>query len=119
MKQRAIIGIALIMAAAACSSISYQPFTAVKFQRTERVELFTTKMPERDYVEIGRITVEEDAFKGEAGMIPDAIQKAKEIGADGLIWQKEGSSGLYAVPIGKTWVVGDSKTITFIAIRYK
>lgn len=118
MKRRAILG-AIVLTAAACSTVSFQPFTATKFQPTARVDLFTTKMPERDYVEIGRITVEEDAFKGEAGMIPDAIQKAKEIGADGLIWQKEGSSGLVAIPIGKTWVVGDSKTITFIAIRYK
>jgi len=108
----------LVICAISCSTTTFQPFTNTKYPPTTKVDLYTNEAPAKEYTEIGRIIVGEDAFTGEKNMVKWAIEKAKKIGADGLIWGGE-NKDLWAIPAGGSIIAGDTKKIVFIAIRYK
>ncbi|NPV83243.1 MAG: hypothetical protein HPY46_06660 [Candidatus Aminicenantes bacterium] len=113
-----ILSALLILCAISCSTVTFQPFTDTKYPPTTKVDLYTDKAPEREYIEIGRIIVREDAFTGEKNMVKWAIEQAKKVGADGLIWTGE-DKDLWAIPAGGSIIAGDTKKIIFIAIKYK
>lgn len=118
MKRLVIFVIALVFMAISCSTVTFQPYTNTKYPPSDKVDLYTDAKPSREYVEIGRILVGEDAFTGEKNMVKWALEKARSVGADGLIWAKEDKQ-FYAIPSGGSIIAGDSKQITFIAIKYK
>ena len=89
-----------------------------KYAPTEKVDLYTDEKPSKEYIEIGRIIVGEDAFTGEKNMVKWALEKAQKVGADGLIWEKE-EKRIYAIPASGSVLAGDVKQIIFIAIKYK
>lgn len=108
----------LIFILSSCSATTFQPFTNQKYPPTEKVDLYVSEKPTKDYIEIGRIIVTEDAFTGEKNMVKWVIEKARQVGADGLIWLKE-EKDFYAIPAGQSLLAGDVKKIIFIAIKYK
>lgn len=97
-----------------CSTTTFQPFTSQKYAPTRKVDLYTDEKPSREYIEIGRIIVGEDAFTGEKYMVKWAIEKARKVGADGLIWVRDAKT-FYATK----FYTGEVKEIIFIAIKYK
>jgi len=101
-----------------CSTVTFQPFTNQKYAPTEKVDLYIDEKPLREYIEIGRIIVGEDAFTGEKNMVKWALEKARKVGADGLIWDKE-EKKFYAIPASGSVLASDVKQIIFIAIKYK
>ena len=98
----------------ACTTTTFQPFTKQKYAPTRKVDLYTNEKPTRSYIEIGRIIVGEDAFTGEKHMVKWAIEKARKVGADGLIWVRDDKT-YYSTKYYK----GQVKSIIFIAIKYK
>ena len=118
MRRYVILAAFLTFTAISCSTVTFQPFTNIKYSPTEKVDLYTDEKPAREYVEIGRIIVGEDAFTGEKNMVKWALEKAQKVGANGLIWIKEDKQ-FYAIPSQGSVIAGDEKQIIFIAIRYK
>jgi hypothetical protein len=118
MRRYVILAAFLTFIAISCSTVTFQPFTKIKYSPTEKVDLYTDEKPAREYVEIGRIIVGEDAFTGEKNMVKWALEKAQKVGANGLIWIKEDKQ-FYAIPSQGSVIAGDEKQIIFIAIRYK
>lgn len=115
---RFMIVIILVFILTSCSTVAFQPFTNQKYAPTEKVDLYVDEKPSREYIEIGRIIVGEDAFTGEKNMVKWALDKARKVGADGLIWIKE-EKKFYAIPYSESILAGDVKQIIFIAIKYK
>jgi len=111
---RFIILAVLIFSLISCSTTTFQPFTNQKYTPTKKVDLYTDEKPSREYIEIGRIIVGEDAFTGETHMVKWAIEKARKVGADGLIWVRDAKT-FYATK----YYTGEVKEIIFIAIKYK
>ena len=101
-----------------CSTTTFQPFTSQKYAPTKKVDLYTNEKPSREYIEIGRIIVGEDAFTGEKYLVKWALEKARKVGADGLIWVKE-EKKFHAITIDGQLLAGDTKQVIFIAIKYK
>lgn len=118
--KRLILLTLLTLGAISCATSTFQPFTDTKYPPTAKVDLYTDKAPERKYIQIGRIIVGEDAFTGEKNMVKWAIEGAKKIGADGLIWGgEENRSWAIEGDTPGSVIAGDTKHITFIAIKYK
>lgn len=115
---RFIILIVLIFGLISCSTVTFQPFTNQKYTPTRKVDLYTDEKPSREYIEIGRIIVGEDAFTGEKYMVKWALEKARKVGADGLIWVKE-EKKFHAITVSGQLLAGDTKQVIFIAIKYK
>jgi len=115
---RFILFVILAFVSISCSTVTFQPFTNQKFASTEKVDLYIDEKPPREYIEIGRIIVGEDAFTGEKNMVKWALEKARKVGADGLIWVKE-EKKFYAIPYSESVLAGDVKQIIFIAIKYE
>lgn len=115
---RFIILTTLVSFLISCSTVTFQPFTNQKYAPTKKVDLFVDEKPSQEYIEIGRIIVGEDAFTGEKNMVKWALEKARKVGADGLIWAKE-EKKFYAIPYKESVLAGDVKQIIFIAIKYK
>lgn len=118
MKRSTILAILLVLSSISCSSVTYQPFTYVKYPPTQKVDLYTDEKPTREYIEIGRIISGEDALTGEKNMVKWALEKAKKIGADGLIWVKD-EKQFYAIPSQGSVIAAEEKKIVFVAIKYK
>lgn len=103
---------------ASCSTATFQPFTNLKYAQTKKIDLYTDEKPSREYIEIGRIIVDEDVITGEKNMVKWALEKAQQVGADGLIWIKEDKQ-FYAIPSSGSVIAGNLKQIIFVAIKYK
>lgn len=112
---RFLILFILIFNLLSCTTTTFQSFTKQKYAPTKKVDLYTNEKPSREYIEIGRIIVGEDAFTGEKHMVKWAMEKARKVGADGLIWVKD-RTRFYAL---KSGIAGEVKEIIFIAIKYK
>jgi len=104
--KKIILLIFLVLSAISCELAKFQSFTNTKYPPTKNVDLYTDKKPEREYIEIGRIIVEEDAFTGEKNMVKGAIEKAQKVGADGLIWAKE-DKDMWAIPAYGSILAGE------------
>ena len=118
MKRNMILVVFLALSATVCSTVTFQPFTNIKYPPTDKVDFYTDQKPSQEYIEIGRIIVGEDAFTGEKNMVKWALEEAKKVGADGLIWVKE-DKDFYAIPSKGSVIAGDVKKIIFVAIKYK
>lgn len=82
-----------------------------------KVDVFNTAKPDRDYIEIAKITCGDT---DDSWSIKQVLIKAREIGADAIIIVgKAGSQGV-GVPMGNmAYVVTEDYGISAIAIKYK
>lgn len=97
-----------------CSSVDYLRYTDQTFEPTKEVEIFQTKPPEKDYIELGILSVE----AGDDAII-DLKNKAREIGANAIIILGEKNKGTVAVPIGNMAYGVPVNELEAVAIRYK
>ena len=113
-----IIVILLLAFLISCSSsVIFQSFDQAVYPPTQKVDIYTTEKPERDYTEIGRIVVKE-GISGSQDMMTVAMKKAGEIGADGLILLSEDKDTGYVVT-GNMILPGSFEKLIFVAIKYK
>lgn len=90
-------------------------YTTAVFPPTHHVEVLHTKAPNRDYVELGELSVkanDEEAIK-------HLTEKAKELGADAILLLGERQQGSIAMPVGQMWMAIPAKRLTAVAIRYQ
>lgn len=83
----------------------------------EKVDVYNTSRPDREYVEIARISCGDT---DDSWNMKQILTKAREIGADAIIIT--GRSGSYGVgvPIGNTaFVTAEGYGMTAVAIKYK
>ena len=98
-----------------CSpSVEFMRYVDETYPQTQSVEVLRNKPVERDFVEIGELSVESEK---------DAIillkEKAKEIGADAIIILGEKSEGGFLLTTPHASFYSDEIYITAIAIKYK
>ncbi|MBN2267309.1 MAG: hypothetical protein JW725_03130 [Candidatus Babeliaceae bacterium] len=88
------------------------------FQPTNRIEIIHTKPVNRDYIEIGEVSIQ---LKKSTEENAEALlaEKAKELGANALIIIGERSKGAVVVPIGNMAVAVPLRELYGIAIKYK
>ena len=111
----------LLMFISCASGVIYQPLTDIKYSPTNKIDVFISKKPTRQYKEIGRINITE-GLGGEGDMIQVAIKKTKEVGADEIILAADEKEMDYLVQdypdIDSTMIIPAShKKLTFIAIK--
>lgn len=95
--------------------VKVKRYTTAVYPPTQHVEVLHTKAPNRDYVELGELSVK--ANDEEA--IEYLVEKAKELGADAILLLGERQQGSIAMPIGQMWMAIPAKRLTAVAIRYQ
>ena len=82
------------------------------------IDVYITKKPTQDYVEFAKIVCK---LSSEKMCLNKVLEKAREIGADGVIIIGKAGSSSNLVTIGKYSTVVDNEEygITAIAIKYK
>lgn len=95
--------------------VKVKKYVTAAYPPTQHVEVLHTKAPNRDYVELGELTVK--ANDEEA--IGHLTEKAKELGADAILLIGERQQGTIAMPVGQAWVAIPAKRLTAVAIRYR
>jgi hypothetical protein len=110
-----LIALGMTALAGCFPSVAVRPFTSSTFLPTTHVEVFSTKTPNREYVEVAELSVK--ATDDEA--IRALADKAKELGADAIILTGERTRSSAAVPVGGMLVAVPQKKLFAVAIKYK
>jgi len=105
----------LVLAIFRCTpSVDFMRYNEEIYPPTSIIEVIRNKPVERDFVEIGELSVESEE---------DAIlllkEKAKEIGADAIIILGVKSEGGFLLTTPHASFYSDESYITAIAIKYK
>lgn len=93
-------------------------YTTEIFQPTNRIKVIHTKSMNRDYIEIGEVSVRLKKSTEENAAVLLA-EKAKKLGANALIIIGERSKGAVAIPIGNMAIAVPLRELYGIAIKYK
>lgn len=115
---------AVFISACARSGVSFMKYNSNIYPPTDSIEVLRNKPVEKDYVEIGELSLEVNS--GDENSVLLLIDKAKKIGADAIILLGESSDGEITIPIknlytGQTMFYStlENKYLKAIAIRYK
>jgi len=112
-----IFGLSLFLIGCATKA-NVMRYTIETFPPTHHVEVFRSKVIDRDYIEIGEVSVRLKKSTKE-NAVALLVNKAKELGADAIILVGERSKGAVAMPIGNMAVAIPIKELCAIAIKYK
>lgn len=109
MKRLVLLFIPLFFLGCATTMTVYRQGFPAKDKNAE-IEIYDTKTPTRDYIEIARIDNSEGSVKA-------ILEKARQIGADAVIisYYTKQSGSVYK----GTGYIGTSKVISGVAIKYK
>ena len=113
-----------ILALSACMpSVHVMRYTAAIFPPSSNVEILRTKPADREYVEIGEVSIWLKEGVLYQGLRDNAVlmlaQKAKDLGADALILIGERQRGGTYVPVGRSVVAVNRQDLIGVAIKYK
>lgn len=108
----------LVGCAATQPKVKVMRYTTEIFQPTNRIEVIHTKSTNRDYIEIGEVSIRLKKST-EENAVALLAEKAKELGANALIIIGERSKGAVVVPIGNMAVAVPLRELYGIAIKYK
>lgn len=97
--------------------VSYSPYSGQTFAPTARVDVFRTKVADRRYVELGELCIRVKRSTQETAVL-HLTEKAREIGADGIILIGERPAGGVAAPVGQIVVAIPLREACAVAIRY-
>jgi len=93
-------------------------YTTMKFPPTHNIEIFRSKIINKDYIEIGEVYIRLKKST-EENAIALLAEKAKEIGADAIIIMGERLKGIVSIPAGRAFVSFPVRELYAIAIKYK
>lgn len=111
--------IVLLIFLIGCSTpVKVMRYTTEIFPPTQKVEVLRTKSIERDYIEIGEVSIRLKKST-ESNAVALLAEKAKELGADAIILMGERSRGAVAMPVGSMIAAVPLRELYGIAIRYK
>ncbi len=105
-----------------CSpSVNFMKYTEDSYQPTTSVEVLRNKPVEKEFVELGELSlrIKKGLFSNQEEAVLQLKEKAKEIGADAIIILGEESEGSVIVPIGDLYTSFDKRYLKAIAIKYK
>ncbi|MBK6912533.1 MAG: hypothetical protein IPJ03_19395 [Ignavibacteriales bacterium] len=116
-----LIVISTIFLSACSPSVNFMKYSEDTFPPSNSVEVLRNKLVEKDFVELGELSlqVKKGIFSNQEEAVLKLKEKAKEIGADAIIILGEESEGSVIVPIGKLYTSVDKRYIKAIAIKYK
>ena len=113
--KKIILMFLLALAIFSCTpSVDFMRYSEEIYPPTNKIEVIRNKPVERDFVEIGELSVEK-----QENAILLLKEKAKEIGADAIIILGEKSDGGFLLPTPYIYLYSDETYIAAIAIKYK
>jgi len=104
-----------------CSpSVNFMKYSEDNYQPTNSVEVLRNKPIEKEFVELGELSlqIKKGIFSNQEEAVLKLKEKAKEIGADAIIILGEESEGSVIVPIGDLYTSVDKRYLKAIAIKY-
>jgi len=104
-----------------CSpSVNFMKYSEDNYQPTNSVEVLRNKPIEKEFVELGELSlqIKKGIFSNKEEAVLKLKEKAKEIGADAIIILGEDSEGSVIVPIGDLYISVDKRYLKAIAIKY-
>ena len=107
-----------VLIASCAPQAKFLEYTEESFEPTSEVEIFHTRPPDEDYVEMGVISIQIKK-QNENEVIVIVREKAKEIGADAIIILGERNQGVVAMPIGNMAYGVPIRDFQALAIKYK
>lgn len=122
MKIKIIILFSVIFTIYGCSpSVNFMKYIEDNYPATNSVEVLRNKPVEKEYVELGELSlrVKKGLFSNQEEAVLKLKEKAKEIGADAIIILGEDTEGNVIVPIGNLYTTVDKRYLKAIAIKYK
>jgi len=116
--KKLIFLLVLTLGCAACMpSVHVMRYTAAIYPPSSNVEILRTKPADRQYLEIGEISLELNAFNRKNSVFI-LSEEARKLGADALLLLGEKGSGAMILPIGMGYTI-NSERLVGIAIKYK
>jgi len=97
-------------------------YTTEVYPPTAHVEVLSTKLPDRPYVELGELTVKEERPLWAPPAIERLVEKAKALGADAIILKENTRTEDVVVVPARGLLIAtpiSSTKLRAIAIRYK
>ncbi len=116
-----IINIILLLSLLLCgcgTTAKVMRYSTETYTPTQNVEVLRTKPVNREYVELGEVSVRLKKST-EENAVALLVEKAKEMGADAIIIIGERSRGAVAMPVGSMIAVSHLREIYAVAIKYK
>jgi uncharacterized protein YbjQ (UPF0145 family) len=111
-----IVGVVLIAGCAAKPRVMF--YSTEKYPPSSHVEILHVVPSDKQFIEIGEVSVRLKKFTEETAMIR-LKEKAAEIGADALLVMGERNRGAVAVPAGNMAIAVPLVELYGIAIKYK
>ena len=93
-------------------------YTNFKFLPTSSVEVLRTRPVDREYIELGEVSIRLDAFTPKNPVLFLA-EVARKLGADALLLLDEKDTGAVILPFFGTYISEKKEKLVGIAIRYK
>jgi hypothetical protein len=119
--KKAVLYITLFLFVSCASTpVIYHPFSDTGYPRTTEVDVYKKGKPTREHIEIGKIEIKEKAEK-ENEIYELAVEKAKEVGADGIVLISQETQKDYIHLLKDTITESAEvvmKRMIFIAIKY-
>jgi len=97
--------------------VSYSPYSHRTFAPTTRVDVLRTKLADRRYLELGELCIRVNRSTQKTAVL-QLTEKAKKIGADGIILIGDRPAGFVGIPIGQLAVAVPLRDACAVAIRY-
>jgi hypothetical protein len=108
--ERKLIVVIMLSCLAACAHVTMYNQAFPPRSPDAVVDVFRTQKPSREYIEIASIR---------SSKLNRIINKARELGADGLIIVEGSHTTGAFVPVGDTYIYSQDRSIEAIAIKYK
>jgi len=117
---RVLLCCLVVLVMAGCASVKYTAFDGEVRQATASVDVYSTaERVERPYKEIGLITADKaGSDKDEADLLKLAIEKARGIGADGIILQATETTTDHYTRVGIILMESSKHVVRVLAIKY-
>jgi hypothetical protein len=113
-RRSAALLILLLPAIWCCREVAVRTYTDTVYPPTQEIQVFRTAVPTRPYVELAELRT----IAGDQRAIDALVQKAKELGADGLVILGEQAGDTVAVPVGGMWMAATDSFLVAVAIRF-
>jgi hypothetical protein len=108
----------LLQGCASTPAVRVTRYTAETFPPSTDVKVLRMPPPDRDYVELGEVSIRLRKLTEETA-VSMLCTKAAELGADAIILLGERHKGSVLAPVGDMYVAVPIRELSAVAIRYK
>ena len=118
MRKLVFVFVFILTLSACMPSVHVMRYTAAIYPPSSNVEILRTKPADREYFEIGEISLELNAFNRKNAVFI-LSEEARKLGADALVLLGEKGSGAMILPVGKGYTVINTERLVGVAIKFK